>query len=1532
MKKNYILYVVLLLGGFLRFYGLNWGAPGYFFHPDELALYYATQRISLENLNPQFFAYGSLPIYLLKLTQQVTRYFPFIRSEYDAFFLGGRILSALLGCATLLILYKLGRSFYSQKVGLFAAAFLAVTVLHIQLSHFLTVDVMLVFFITLTLYYGAHLIEPPHKIRYYMLAGLFAGLALATKFSALSLLSVILVAHVLAFSDKRFLNFKSWGRIILAFLVAGVTIFLVQPYALLAYPEFYRQIKEQSDLVRGIIQYPYTIQYERTFPYFYHLRNLIGYSMGIPLGILVLAGTVYMAFVTFRRWAQSLNETLSSEVFVVSLRDLETREQDPSSGIARNFQVYQKITTLILVWTVVYFLLTAGLPVKFLRYMLPIFPFLCLLAAVALIEWESRAGKKSDVSSISSGQALKSWKGRLVLLLGVGVFLFSALYAGTFVTIYGKENTRMTASKWIYANIPPGSYLFTEGPWDLTLPLSLDRLSPEIYKSIPLDMYASDDARKLADFSQKLSQANLIIIASQRMYGSILRVPERYPLTAKYYKLLFDGKLGFNLAEVITRYPTPSLRGFSGRLTFKDPLADESFSVYDHPKILLFRKAKSLSASEIEALLTNTPPVYDSSNLLNKMLTVETSQVTPWLPLTEGDFEEDIEDVESIPSPEGEPTPIIPPEKRSLEKQNTATTGLITKSIPEKISADFKPMPIEGRWSEIKAAFIWLLTIELLGLLFLPITILIFQRLPDGGYPLSKVLGILIPAYLIWLLVSSGLTRYSRTLILSIIGVCLLISVCLALSTRHFLKAFFSRHGFQFLFNEIIFLLAFAGFLLFRAYNPDIFWSESSMDFSFINGILRSEKFPPFDPWASGFTLNYYYFGHYLVATLTKLILIPSQITYNLAFALIPALVISEIFSLLFNLTQRIRYGLLGVLLTCLIGNLDGLIQLYDVYWGKEGAFRFFRSAHEVIPYTVHEFPFWSFIFVDLHAHILNMPFFLLILFIGLNLLFEKGRTHEWVYQALPETFLNVLSWIIYAIGLGALATISSWDYPTSIIFLLLVAFYVGYARFKGAFYKTFKTYRFLLKPILLVLGVLVPLSIVLYLPFYQYFNRQQMGLGLVGRAATPFPSFLVFFGLFLFIIFSYFTKTSALLSKEHSKLRRSFCILISLLLFCILAIFPAYGLLLMVQWSFTNLLDLVHTDFVSSLLPNGMNGLWHVANLPYLVTLCLLLFLVLILITFPRQIQSSADGFIFLCLFLGLVIPLGCEWVFIRDFLQGGQVIQTITLFHFKFTIPEFTGEWKRMNTVFKFYMQAWFLLSIASTYLLYRLYNRAFLASTPSEHHLPSDWPLGTPGSSQPIASTSSISKIFIRSLRWVWTLILLILIGSSLVFTIMGIYGRKYHDTYPRVHLPPTLDGLAYIKAKDPAEYRAIAWLNENIPGNPVILEATGDDYLYQFNRISSNTGLPTVLGWGSHVEQRDHWGVAGERRQIIQAIYNIPRIENVMRWLLQYDVSYIYIGDTERNTYKKEGLEKFERAKDLLKEVYRDGPVQIYQVIR
>jgi YYY domain-containing protein len=720
-------------------------------------------------------------------------------------------------------------------------------------------------------------------------------------------------------------------------------------------------------------------------------------------------------------------------------------------------------------------------------------------------------------------------------------------------------------------------------------------------------------------------------------------------------------------------------------------------------------------------------------------------------------------------------------------------------------------------------------------------------------------------------------------------------------------RAFFKQRRETVFVSEMIFLAVFGLFLLFRLHNPDIYWSESSMDFSFINSILRSRSFPPIDPWASGIYLNYYYYGHYLVAMLTKLSGIPSYITYNLCFCLIPALVISCIFSVVYTITGRIRYGLLGGIFAGLMGNLDGFFLLVDTYpWReafyrfchiampthREPVFRFFRCAHEVIAYTVHEFPLWSFIFVDLHAHVIAMPFGVMLIALGLNVLMDRRRGVGLPGRG-PQAVGNFL---VAAVLIGMMVPMNTWDFPTYLILLALVLVARetllrerGYARVPIAAYSIWWNSGFLGGVIRFVLSIIrgegpvgAPLRVAIktalptallaltalaaYSPFFQFFGRQGMGIGLVGNLTTGALSIFRFFGFFIFIIASFFV--------------------------CELLRFIAGG-----RGRFGRTL-LVLALVIAAFLPWALFMIGGARDYATLSIALALLFAGLIVLARNRSDRPAVYALILIL--YGCAVIVFCELFHIRDFLQGGS--------H------------KRMNTIFKFYMPVWFFFSIGGAYCLSRIFKRAARRST-------------------------GLKRLLRAMGRIIWRVVFIALFAASLVFTVMGPrartigndnYGRSQLSPprwplgliFPRMLIHPTLDGLAYMRENLPNEYDAIHWLNENVKGQPAIAEATEGDYLYQYARICSNTGIPAVLGWWSHVDQRGY-PYRDVRKGDVFKLYKSSDPLELSRIIAKYGIDYVYVGPTERRIYSPSQLDKFSKYAQLFTPVFRNKDVAIYK---
>ena len=262
----------------------------------------------------------------------------------------------------------------------------------------------------------------------------------------------------------------------------------------------------------------------------------------------------------------------------------------------------------------------------------------------------------------------------------------------------------------------------------------------------------------------------------------------------------------------------------------------------------------------------------------------------------------------------------------------------------------------------------------------------------------------------------------------------------------------------------MLFLVAFLSFYGVRAWNPDLWqpWrgGEKPMDFAYLNAVTRSTEMPPYDPWFAGGHLNYYYFGQFQIASLTKITGVLPSTAFNLAIALVFALTVGGAFSIVYNLAASrggggdrappsipggpYLAGITGAVFVAVIGNLDGAVQLGQAVWrftfgeGAAGQFDFWRSSRVIdtsaqggLDYCggceITEFPFFSFLFADLHAHLIALPFAILALGLGLALLLGAEKTCSTKAWAARIAAL--------ALTVGALFTINSWDYPTYLLF-----------------------------------------------------------------------------------------------------------------------------------------------------------------------------------------------------------------------------------------------------------------------------------------------------------------------------------------------------------------------------------------------------------------------------------------------------------------------------------------------------------------
>jgi len=587
------LVLILLSGAVLRFYGLNWDG-GHWLHPDERQIYFVTidlgwpsslaEALSPDSpLNPGFFAYGSLPFYLLKLvTALLTLIWPAL-GDPDSLHLVGRSLAALFDLGTIYLTYRLASMLLPSsrrrgglKTGaMLAAALTSLAVLHVQLAHFYASDTLLTFFVMLTLNLAVDVARGGRRSRQAAL-GIAFGLAMATKVAAALLIVPIFAACYARAAKDRTPGQKvqpsslplptpaAIRNVIPVLVLAACVFFTVQPYALIDWRSFLDDTMRESQIAWGWLDAPYTRQYAGTLPYLYSMWQTAMWGMALPLGLVAWAALG----ITLVRWLRGGAWT----------------------------------DALILAWAGPYLAITGLLYAKYLRYMLPLVPILCLLAARLLTS--SRASLSLSSQAPSSFRRPPS-----VVVLIVLVMLVSSTYAVAFAAIYTEPHSWITASKWFYEHAPLGSVLALE-EWDTALPLPLDidgqprRI--EEYDIRTLDLYSEpDDNAKWDRITDDLAQSDYVIIASRRLYGSIPRQPDRYPLTTRYYERLFSGELGFELAMEFTRGPgwlnprLPPLPGAAPQVL----LPDESFVVYDHPRTLVFHNLENLPAGELSRRL-----------------------------------------------------------------------------------------------------------------------------------------------------------------------------------------------------------------------------------------------------------------------------------------------------------------------------------------------------------------------------------------------------------------------------------------------------------------------------------------------------------------------------------------------------------------------------------------------------------------------------------------------------------------------------------------------------------------------------------------------------------------------------------------------------------------------------------------------------------------------------------------------------------------------------------------------------------------
>ncbi len=576
MKKNAILFLILLIGFGLRIYGINWD-QGYHLHPDERFLtmvanaekipaqwvnYFSPTRSSLNpyNVGYPFFVYGTFPLTFTKILAVFLGL-----DTYAHFTILGRFLSAFFDTVVIMMIYKIAELFekkhsFDGRLKYYASFLYAIAVLPIQLSHFFAVDTFLNFFMivsfywSLKLYYFTQTKVFKDSVVYISLSAVFFGFAMGTKITGLFILPLILFFLVFVSLRK-----KQWMRVfwivLLFMMITYITLRVADPKVFSSgnvfnptvNPHFIQNLKELSRFSHKDAQYPPAVQWITKVPILFSLTNIAFFGLGIPYFILMIVGAYYL----------------------VRQRRIEI--------------------VMIFSWIVIFFLYQSSRFASTMRYFIFLYPFFAICAGYGLVKFLVKLQLK-QIPSLNNPKKYYTphflgfpVSRHLFKVLRILLALILLLWTYSFMSIYHTKHSRVIASEWIEKNIPKTAFL-AEEHWDDFLPVDGG------YEGVQMPVFDPDTDQKWNTMNEILAKADYYIITSNRGYGSIMSVSDKYPRMSQFYDDLFKERLAFRKIAEFTSYPTAYFGIFN--LTFNDDWAEEAFTVYDHPKVTIFKKIK----------------------------------------------------------------------------------------------------------------------------------------------------------------------------------------------------------------------------------------------------------------------------------------------------------------------------------------------------------------------------------------------------------------------------------------------------------------------------------------------------------------------------------------------------------------------------------------------------------------------------------------------------------------------------------------------------------------------------------------------------------------------------------------------------------------------------------------------------------------------------------------------------------------------------------------------------------------------------
>ena len=795
----------------------------------------------------------------------------------------------------------------------------------------------------------------------------------------------------------------------------------------------------------------------------------------------------------------------------------------------------------------------------------------------------------------------------------------------------------------------------------------------------------------------------------------------------------------------------------------------------------------------------------------------------------------------------------------------------------------------------------------IIGLAAFPLASAMFPLSRNAGLTLAKPLGLLICSLTVWTLTYLKIARFNIYFIfLSIIALAAVSWI--PKRNRNDLIDRLKEDGTieNIVFEETMFVLVFTILCFYKGFLPMINGEEKMMDYGFIMSMIRNSTLPANDMWMSGYSINYYYFGQFFYAFLVKMSAINTGIGYNLCMCCSIALP----FSMCYTIGQMLIDGarkngmnckggvpVIGGVLTSLavmifgnshsfyydensIGNgLTGLFKAMGADVGTTDHF-FYPNSTRFIGHnpdtefiegfanggdkTIEEFPFYSYLIGDLHAHVCSTIVVLLIIAVAITLVYRiaaSGDMADIMSSGKPsfkQSFRNELSLILrpeiiaIAVLLGICQMTNYWDFLIYFIFgsmLLLVV--------KTTTSKDFSTIPGAVIFAVSVGGILGLYLALAYMPVL-HTVLQVLLLGCILTGCAYFPCALTrtsagmsFFFTVASLVALPFNANFDMISNKiapcvnHSPLYQLFILWGTHVIICVTFV--------------------VFTIIYKNLPENrGRNSKTHGKTFPNKVA----------------QFFGERNPFdVLMCgtIVVGILLLIAPEIFYVRDIYTGGYL---------------------RANTMFKFTYAGFIILSIGMIYSTIRL---MFMRNKKGEFSTP--------------AFVFSLVFCLFLFIPAHYTVVALKQRSGELVrANYKTLNGVAYLQDYQSPNLPNLHEGNLI-------DYDAcIKWFNMNVEGDPVILEAWGQSYS-DYNLVSAYTGLPTVCGWQTHEWLWRFHGIVDEETDLlisdpdndVWALYLTPRHydidtiytssdpEHVRSLLDKYNVTYVIIGDLERAKY-------------------------------